>query len=205
MPKIEMNTPTTYKPAIDLPDFDAARLVGLLLDQFWHYECEIIPDYMPPYPRRDTVPSCVLRHPKTDSFLCYSRGPQQGFYWDVGGDDLHTVELAILALAQAPTPLFKPYVKFEFPLPPKDVPDKESIEKLLDETYRSMAVLARKIEAGDEAAREPWEKLNERAEQLERKIGAALEAEYMDEMKAAKETEELLDRIDTILAEDETD
>jgi len=83
--------------------------------------------------------------------------------------------------------------------------DKKSIEKLLDETYKSMAVLARKIEAGDEAAREPWEKLNKQAQQLERKIGAALEAEYADEIKEAKEMDELLGRIDTILAEDETD
>ena len=29
---------------------DTEKLVGLLLNQGWHNRCEIIPDYLPPFP-----------------------------------------------------------------------------------------------------------------------------------------------------------
>lgn len=83
------------------------RLVGLLLNQPWHSQCEIVPDYMPPFPSPDTRPTVVVRHnngTKHPAFLRYSCGPRQGFFWDVYGDDMHSVEVAILAISQAPYP-----------------------------------------------------------------------------------------------------
>ena len=81
---------------------DVRKLVNLMLTQLWQHECEIITDYMPPYPRPDTQPTCVIRY--GERFLRYSNGPLQGFFWDVYGDDFHSRELALIALAHCPTP-----------------------------------------------------------------------------------------------------
>ncbi len=90
------------------PDISVDSLVGYLLDQPWMRDCEIIPDYMPPHPRENTRPRCVVRFSapdwKTSSYLRYSKGPKQGFFWDMYGDDLQDSELAILAIHQAPAP-----------------------------------------------------------------------------------------------------
>lgn len=83
------------------------RLIDLLLDQPWHKDCEVIPDYMPPHPSPDTRPSVVVRHNNGTAhpaFLRHSRGPKQGFFWDIYSDDMQEIELAILALSQAPYP-----------------------------------------------------------------------------------------------------
>lgn len=90
----------------DLKIFD--HLVTLLLDQPWHDRCEIIPDYMPPFPGKDTQPRMVVRFndgTKYAPFLRFSHGPKQGFFWDAYGDDLQNVALAILAIHQAPAPV----------------------------------------------------------------------------------------------------
>src|SRR2546423_574866 len=79
-----------------------ATLVDHLLQEQWRRDCEIIPGYMPPYPRADTKPRVVVRY-KT-SFLRYSHGPHQGFFWDIYGDDFHDPEWALLGIAQAPCP-----------------------------------------------------------------------------------------------------
>ena len=101
---------------MNIPVFDSQVLVQELLDQQWHRECEIIPDYMPCNPDKDTKSKVVVKYPNehADTFLRYSKGPKQGFFWDTYGDDMHTVELAILALSQAPVPLN--YRKAEYPL-----------------------------------------------------------------------------------------
>ena len=78
------------------------ELIKLILDQQWHLNCEIISNYMPPYPDKDTKPTVVVRY--KNSFLRYSAGPKQGFFWDCYGADMLTVELAIIALSQAPIP-----------------------------------------------------------------------------------------------------
>jgi hypothetical protein len=106
----------------------------LLLDQRWHRECEIIPDYMPPHPRDDTRPMVVVRFPNEheNTFLRYSCGPAQGFFWDVYGDDMQTVELAVLALSKAPIPLnykkLESHVVFKLSLP-KKVTGAEALER----------------------------------------------------------------------------
>jgi hypothetical protein len=74
----------------------------------WRESCEIIPDYMPPYPQKDTQPRVVVAFQAKGwdepSFLRYSKGPAQGFFWDIYGDDMQTVELALVAISQAPAP-----------------------------------------------------------------------------------------------------
>ncbi len=100
---------------------DVQRLVGLLLDQPWHGECEVIPDYMPPNPRPDTRPRVVVRHnngTEHPAFLRHSCGPKQGFFWDIYGDDMQETELAILALSKAPYPRSVAPLTFKLPLKP---------------------------------------------------------------------------------------
>jgi hypothetical protein len=82
---------------------DLGRLIAALLPLRWHRDCEIVPNYMPPFPRADTKPRVIVRH-RNGASLRYSAGPRQGYYWDHYGDDMITVELAILALAEAPDP-----------------------------------------------------------------------------------------------------
>jgi hypothetical protein len=91
----------------DPAQFDMKRLVGALLGHVWQHECKIIPDYMPPYPRADTRPTCQVHYYYKDGTYCglrYSRGPRQGWGWDSYGDDLHSPELALIAISEAPPP-----------------------------------------------------------------------------------------------------
>jgi len=92
----------------DPAQFDIGKIVRVLLRFVWQHECEIIRDYMPPFPQKDTRPTCVVRWRKDENasydYLRYSNGPAQGFFWDVYGDDMHSPELALLALSQAPPP-----------------------------------------------------------------------------------------------------
>jgi hypothetical protein len=91
-----------------LSAINAQRLAGYLLDQPWHRNCEIIPDYMPPFPDKNTRPSVKVRYndgSEYPPFLRYSQGPKQGFFWDVYGDDMQDLELAIIALSRAPAPV----------------------------------------------------------------------------------------------------
>ena len=85
---------------------DIERLKGYLLNQYWHRFAEIVPDYMPPYPTKDTKPAIVVRFNGFNRplFLRWSRGPLQGFFWDVYGDNFDNEELALIALSQAPCP-----------------------------------------------------------------------------------------------------
>lgn len=121
------------KKTLTLPPLNIEQLVRDLLDldhEWWRAECEIIPGYMPPYPREDTRPACVVRYKFVDKrdgeagcFLRHSGGARQGFFWDIYGDDLLRPELALVALAQAPTPppLMGTYFcqKFSIPLRPR--------------------------------------------------------------------------------------
>jgi hypothetical protein len=68
----------------------------------WRRDCEIVVDYMPPFPRPETLPRCVVRC--GESFLRYSKGPVQGYSWDCYGDDMHCREWAMVALSKAPVP-----------------------------------------------------------------------------------------------------
>jgi hypothetical protein len=92
---------------MDASLFDCQRIVNCMLTQHWMHECEIDPAYMPPYPREDTKPTCQVHYVYKDGTktgLRYSKGPAQGFFWDVYGDDFKTPELALVALANAPAP-----------------------------------------------------------------------------------------------------
>lgn len=95
------------KVRMDTSQFDPDKLVRLLLDQHWMHEVEIVAAYLPPHPRPDTRPRCVARYRYDDgqeTFLRHSAGPLQGYFWDVYGDDLHTPELALIAISRAPAP-----------------------------------------------------------------------------------------------------
>ncbi len=98
---------------------EVVRLLELLLDEPWHKRCEIIPDYMPPFPRPDTQPEVCIRYndgTEYPPFLRYSKGPKQGFFWDIYGDHFHDVPLAIVALSQAPAPRSVGPITFRIPL-----------------------------------------------------------------------------------------
>jgi hypothetical protein len=100
---------------MDASQFEPQKLVNSLLTHHWMHECKIIPDYMPPFPGNDTRPTCVIcyeyrncepdAHPTSkQTFLRYSKGPAQGYFWDNYGDDFHRPELALVALSQAAPP-----------------------------------------------------------------------------------------------------
>lgn len=95
------------------------KLRDLLLDQPWHSRCEIIPDYMPPYPREDTRPTIQIQYDDGTEYkprLRYSKGPQQGYFWDIYGEDMQTIELAVWAISQAPAPVNVGPITFRIPL-----------------------------------------------------------------------------------------
>jgi len=114
--KVKENKMEEYHPDAFVDHIRKDKLVDLLLEENWQKECVIIPEYMPPYPREDTIPTVVVMYPNEHSnvFLRYSKGPAQGFSWDIYGDDMQTPELAILALSKAPVPLN--YRKAEYPV-----------------------------------------------------------------------------------------
>ncbi len=87
--------------------FNWERLLDTLLDSRhhrWREEVIIHKEYMPPHPREDSRPEVQVEY--KNRFLRYSRGPLQGYFWDVYGEDMHTPELAFYALLQAPSPLY---------------------------------------------------------------------------------------------------
>ena len=46
----------------DPTQFDLSKLVRLLLTQHWMHECQIVPDFIPPFPSEDTLPRCQVRY-----------------------------------------------------------------------------------------------------------------------------------------------
>lgn len=94
---------------IDPKLFTVERLLAAMLDDrhgnidVWRKRAEIVPAYVSPHAPEGTRPRCVVRF--DTSFLCYSKGPAQGYHWD-----MLTPELALLALLRAPVPpwLVKP-------------------------------------------------------------------------------------------------
>lgn len=87
----------------------------------WMASVDIITGYMGKCPRPGDQPRVVVRFNNGEGDDCpwlrHSAGPHQGFFWDVYGDDFQTVELAILALSQAPVPVDVSPLRFTFPLP----------------------------------------------------------------------------------------
>lgn len=73
----------------------------------WKRLVEIVPDYVAPFDKENKKKCVVLiRHDYDNdvSFLRYSKGPAQGFFWDMYGDDFIVPELALLAIMSAPVP-----------------------------------------------------------------------------------------------------
>jgi hypothetical protein len=114
---------------IDPRLFTVERLLAEMLDHRygnrdrWRMNAEIVVNYMPPFPNADTKPACVVRYwlpDGDDTMLRYSRGPRQGYFWDVYGEDFGTPERALLALLEAPVPP---------PLLVKDVWEKDDAPK----------------------------------------------------------------------------
>lgn len=120
---------------IDPKLFDVERLVKAVLDRSatslaWRLKAEIVPRYMPPHPGKDTVPRCVVAMTAESGercFLRYSKGPRQGHFWDVYGDDYLTPELALMALADAEPP--PPAFSITFVIPLKDRPTHDTHTK----------------------------------------------------------------------------
>lgn len=107
---------------------DGPALARLLLTEKWQMDAEIVPNYVPPYGKPTSAPYCVARvrihstQPNTEedsySYLRYSKGPVQGFFWDSYGDDLQSFEIAVIALSQAPAPFYCGPMVFKIPLKP---------------------------------------------------------------------------------------
>jgi hypothetical protein len=92
---------------INPTDFNVDRLIKDLLNFEWQRNCDIVPDYRPPYDKGEGFAKCVVRYRYStghEIFLRYSQGPRQGYFWDVYGSDMHRPELALVALSQAPPP-----------------------------------------------------------------------------------------------------
>lgn len=88
-----------------LEQVNLKKLIEIMMHYSWQRECEIIKDYESPHEGiKDRFKGCVIQHTPTKSFLRYSHGPQTGVFWDIYGDDFHSVELALCELAKAPSP-----------------------------------------------------------------------------------------------------
>lgn len=68
----------------------------------WRKDAEILPAYVAPSTDQGAKPECRVRLGR--SFLRYSVGPVQGYFWDDYGDDFMNPEIALLALMSAPIP-----------------------------------------------------------------------------------------------------
>jgi len=80
----------------------------LLPPSSWQHHCSLVAKIIPSYPGPARTPERVLvmytRSEKTTVYLRYSKGPKQGYFWDLYGDDFQTPTLAIFALTRAPAP-----------------------------------------------------------------------------------------------------
>lgn len=86
-------------------DINGQTLMRVLLDwnrNVWRRHCEVIEDWMPNFTSPRTRPKTVVKC--GNRYLRHSQGPHQGFFWDMIPDDMISIELAILALSQAPHP-----------------------------------------------------------------------------------------------------
>lgn len=100
------------------------------LTKDWHQKIVIDPEYMPPYPTKDTAPSIqayvdtgsehppFLRGvPKEGGFFTGAGGKGNGaFFWDVYGEEYTTIADAITALSRAPDPVDVGPITFKFKL-----------------------------------------------------------------------------------------
>lgn len=118
---------------IDRSLFTLDRLFDALIDSMsgnvnqWIRLVEIVPDYVPPFPRPETRPSIAVRvltrpdepapgpgistsrysYLRTGGMVGWRCG---GYFWDLYGTEFSTLECALLAVVHAPVPpgLLKP-------------------------------------------------------------------------------------------------
>jgi hypothetical protein len=112
---MHLNEETNINPC----SVTAEALVNVLLNQRWHKGCLFVADYLVPKHEPGEPPRIRVKYVPYEAYLRYSQGPQQGFFWDVYGDDMLTLELAILALHQAPAPIDVRPLTFNMDLPKK--------------------------------------------------------------------------------------
>jgi hypothetical protein len=90
-----------------------------LIGQPWHQHCEFIPAYVAPRAPAGTRSYFAVRYNDGTEYppmLRHSAGPLQGFFWDIYGDDMQNMALAILALSQAPYPRNVGPITFTLPI-----------------------------------------------------------------------------------------
>ena len=121
---MKFETPRVMEPHEWLQAATASDLFHGFGDSFgsryhgWIREVRIIENYMPPFPNDRTRPTLVIKF--RESFLRYSNGPAQGFFWDVYGDDFQSVGLAMRAILNAPTPVIWDFSQTRFNPPNPD-------------------------------------------------------------------------------------
>jgi hypothetical protein len=95
-------------------EINFARLSEALLTQQWHGHCEIVQNWQFPY-GDDRSLLTVVRYKRkfkaedghireATSYLRWSKGPVQGYHWDIYPDDFRHREWALVALSRAPAP-----------------------------------------------------------------------------------------------------
>lgn len=119
--KREINITNLSKSINIKKSIDIKTLIELLLNQPWHQKCSFIPHYIPKGCRGKEDEDkhayfAIIYNDGTEypPELRYSKGPKQGFFWDVYGDDMRSIELAIIALANAPAPVNVCPITFKF-------------------------------------------------------------------------------------------
>lgn len=97
---------------IPVDQFDLRKLVNLMLRDHWMHECTF-----EPYRVREgiganskliDVPNewvvCYTYDNGETTYLRWSHGPLQGYFWDMYGDAFHSKEVALVAISMAPAP-----------------------------------------------------------------------------------------------------
>lgn len=81
------------------------ELVNVLFSQNWQHDC-VIGNLKWTHDGEDGGIKCAAAFDGDGRrvYLRHSKGPLQGWSWDIYPDDLHTTALAVLAISQAPAP-----------------------------------------------------------------------------------------------------
>lgn len=89
------------------PQGDLAELKRLMFKHSaWVRGCEILVSLSSEAKASDKSPAVFIRYKAGEeyAYLRHSKGPLQGYFWDIYGDDFQSMALATLALYKAPPP-----------------------------------------------------------------------------------------------------
>ena len=89
------------------PQGDLAELKRLMFKHSaWVRDCEILVSPSSEAKNSDEPPAVFIRYKAGEeyAYLRHSKGPLQGYFWDIYGDDFQSAALATLALYSAPPP-----------------------------------------------------------------------------------------------------